>query len=184
MEFSELMKLRHSCRNYSDEQIEPEILDEIIEAGRIAPSAQNKQPWRYVIVNDKELIKKIAFHSIVGTVNYFIKDAPIIVLACADTKSALKFNGQEYYLVDVAISFSQMMLAGWNRGIGSCWLAAFDEVALKKLLNLPEHIRIVGLSPFGYPKDKNFYAKIVSFVAGSHSRKDKKEILIYINEEK
>ena len=179
MEFIDVMKSRYSCRNYSSQEIEPEVWEEILDAGRFAPSAQNRQPWRYIIINDKEIIKKIAFHSVVGTINFFIKDAPTIIVACGDTKASLRFNKQEYYLVDVAISFQQMMLAAWNHGIGTCWLAAFDEIQLKKLLGLPSHYRVVGLSPFGYPKDKSLYGKFVSFIAGSEKRKDKKEIFFY-----
>lgn len=179
MEFIDVINSRYSCRNYSDTEIKEELLQEILEAGRFAPSAQNKQPWRYIVINDKELIKKIAFHSIVGTVNFFIKDAPVVIIACGDTKSSLKFNNQDYYLVDVAISFQQMMLSAWNRGIGSCWLAAFDEKQLKNLLNIPNHIRIVGLSPFGYPKDKNIYTKMVGFFAKSDKRKQTEDIFYF-----
>jgi len=179
MEFSEVLKLRHSCRNYSDKEIEEDVFKDILEAGKSAPSAQNRQPWRYIIVNDKELIKKIAFHSIVGSINYFIKDAPVIIIACGDTDASLRFNGQEYYLVDVAISFQQMMLAAWNHGIGSCWIAAFDEKAMRKLLDIPIKYRIVGFSPFGYPKDKNIFSKIVSFVAQSGKRKKDKELFFF-----
>ena len=181
MEFSEVIKLRHSCRNYSDKEIQLEVLEDILNAGKYAPSAQNRQPWRYIIIRDKELIKKIAFHSIVGSMNFFIKDAPVIIVACGDTDASLRFNGQEYYLVDVAISFQQMMLAAWNHGVGSCWLAAFDEEQLRKLLDLPKKYRIVGFSPFGYPKDKSIYSKIVSFFASSDKRKDDNDIFIYKN---
>ena len=179
MDFDDVIKARHSCRNYLPDPLEEEVLQEILNAGLIAPSAQNRQPWRYIVVQDKALIKKIAFHSIVGTANFFIKDAPVVIIACGDIDSSLRFNGQEYYLVDVAISFQQMMLAGWNRGVGSCWLAAFDEKALKKLLDIPSHHRVVGLSPFGFPKEKNFYSKIVSIVAGSKKRKDIDEIISF-----
>jgi len=178
MEFSDVIKIRHSCRSFLNKQIEPEIMDEILDAGRIAPSAQNRQPWRYMVVQDSVLIKKIAFHSIIGTANFFIKNAPIVIIAYSDPKSSLRLNNQNYYLVDVAISFHQMMLAAWNRGVGSCWLAAFDEPTIKSLLEIPDNFRIVGLSPFGYPKDKNIYARLVSFVAGSSKRKEKKELII------
>ena len=180
MEMIDVLRQRHSCRNYLSQPIEAEILDEILEAGRSAPSAQNRQPWRYIVVSDRALIKKLAFHSIVGMTNFFIQDAPIVIIACGDTHSSLRFNQQDYYLVDVAISFGQMMLAAWSFGIGSCWLAAFDETALKKLLNLPTHYRVVGMSPFGYPKEKNLYTNIVSFVAGSRKRKEKDEIFQFI----
>ncbi|MCL1827630.1 MAG: nitroreductase family protein [Candidatus Cloacimonetes bacterium] len=179
MEFIEVIKGRYSCRNYLSDPIKEEVLGDIITAGLSAPSAQNRQPWRYIVVTDKELIKKIAFHSLVGTVNYFIKDAPVVIVACADIDKSLRFNGQEYYLVDVAISFQQMMLAGWNHGIGSCWLAAFDEKALKKMLELPSNIRVVGISPFGYPKGKNLYTRTVSFFAGIKADKDKTNKVTY-----
>jgi nitroreductase len=179
MEFLEVIKTRHSCRNYSCKEIDHNILQDILEAGRCAPSAQNKQPWRYLVINQSDLIKKIAFHSIIGSINFFIKDAPIVIVACADMKSSLKINQQDYYLVDVAISFQQMMLTAWNYGIGTCWLAAFDEGKLKELLDIPKNYRIVGLSPFGYPKEKNFYSKTVSLFAGSAKRKPINELFFY-----
>ena len=179
MEFSEVIKVRHSCRSYLSDEIPVEVLDDIIKAGLRAPSAQNRQPWRYIIVQDKAMIKKIAFHSIVGATNFFLKNAPVVIVACGDTESSLRFNGKDYYLVDVAVSFQQMMLTGWNHGIGSCWLAAFNEKALKKLLDIPDNLMVVGLSPFGYPKDKNFYSKMISFFAKSKNRKPKDEVVVY-----
>ena len=180
MEFKEVIKIRHSCRNYSNDGINNEILNEIINAGLSAPSAQNRQPWQYIVIKDRELKKKIAFHSIIGATNFFLLDAPVLIVACGNIDKSLSFNGHDYYLVDVAISFQQMMLMGWNYGIGSCWLAAFDEKLIKKLLDLPPSYRVVGLSPFGYPKDKNFYSKIVSFLAHSNKRKSLSEVVKFI----
>jgi nitroreductase len=181
MEILDVLQLRHSCRKYTDREIESEILDSIIEAGRIAPSAQNRQPWRYIVVKDREIIRQIAFHSFVGMTNFFIQDAPIVIIACGDTKSALRFNGQDYYLVDVATSFTQMMLTGWHYGIGSCWIGAFDEGNLKKLLDIPAHYRVVAMSPFGYPAEPGIHAKVVSFFARSSKRKDVTDIVKFIN---
>jgi len=178
MEFDDLIKVRHSCRNYSSEPLEEKTIEAILEAGRVAPSAQNKQCWRYIVVKDAETIRKLAFHSLVGTTNYFIKDAPVVIVACADTNAALRYNSQDYYLVDVGISFHQMMLAGWNLGVGSCWLAGFNEGVLKRMFGLGENIRIVGFSPFGYPKEKGLYAKLVGLVAHSSHRKGLEEIVI------
>jgi len=180
MECTEVIFNRYSCREYLDKMIDEDILSKILEAGRQAPSAQNKQPWRYLLIQDKDIIKKIAFHSVVGVVNFFIGKAPLVVIACADTRKALKFNQQDYYLVDVAISFHQMMLTAWDFGIGSCWLAAFNEKALKEMLEIPDYVRIVGMSPFGYPKDKKtFYSKAVSFFAQSKKRHDLSEICCF-----
>lgn len=180
MDFLDVINTRHSVRTFKPDQVSEEILLQILEAGRISPSAQNRQCWRFIVINDKELIKKIAYHSFVGTVNYFIKDAPVLIIACADTKKALRFNNQDYYLVDVAIAFQQMILTAWNFKVATCWMAAFNEAELKKILNLPEHIRIVALSPFGYATDKSsLYSKAVSFVSGSKKRLSLDKIVSY-----
>ena len=181
MDLSDLILSRHSVRDFSEEAITDEELDIILEAGRQAPSAQNKQCWRYIVLKDRENIKKFARHiGLVGTVNFFIADAPVVIIACADPKKSVKMNGQEYYLVDTAISFQQMMLAGWGMGIGSCWLAAFNEKQVRKYLGIPENIRVVGLSPFGYPRDKKgLYSKFLKTFAGSSKRMDKGQIIKY-----
>lgn len=145
---------------------------EILEAARLAPSFQNRQCWRFVVVQDPGKKRELALKSgFLGKVNFFIKDASAIIIACADTSKSGTVNGQDYYLVDVSIAFQQMMLAAWSHGIGSCWLAAFNENKVKKILNIPDKIRVVAMSPFGYPKDKQgLYAKAVKTFAGSKKR--------------
>jgi len=172
MNIIDLIKSRHSVRDFCDRPIPKEILDEILEAGRLAPSAQNRQPWRYIIFTDPLKINDLSRKTgLVGKSNFFIKNAPCVIIACADTKKNVRINGQDYYLVDTAISFQQMMLAAWQHGIGSCWLAAFSEKVLAKYLDLPKNYRIVALSPFGYPKEvKGIYSKALSLFAGSSKR--------------
>ncbi len=179
MEFHEIILSRHSVRDFADEPIEVEKLEIILEAGRLAPSAQNKQCWRYVVLQDKENIKRFARHiGLLGTVNFFIAQAPVVIVACADPRRSAKINGQDYYLVDTAISFQQMMLAAWSLGIGSCWLAAFNEGSVRKYLEIPDKIRVVGISPFGYPKEKkSLYGAAVKSFAGSSRRLDKSQII-------
>jgi len=181
MELSDLILSRHSVRDFSEEAITDEEFDTILEAGRQAPSAQNKQCWRYIVLKDRENIKRFSRHiGLVGTVNFFIAKAPVVIIACADPKKSVKMNGQDYYLVDTAISFQQMMLAAWGMGIGSCWLAAFNEKQVRKYLSIPDNIRIVGISPFGYPKDKKgLYSKVLKTFAGSNKRMDKEQIIKY-----
>ena len=89
----------------------------------------------------------------------------------ANPKDSCRLNGQDYYLVDIGISFQQMMLTAWNFSIGSCWLAAFNEEKVRKILNIPSKYRVVALSPFGYPKDKkSLYSGLVSAFAKSKKR--------------
>jgi nitroreductase len=179
--FEDVIFTRKSIRSFSEREIPEEVLQKMFKAAQVSPSAQNKQCWRFIVVKEREKRKELALNSgLIGTVNFFIKDAPVIIAACADPNRSAKMNGQEYYLVDTAIAFQQMMLTAWSEGIGSCWLAAFNEKKVKEILSIPEHIRVVALSPFGYPKEKeNFYAKTVSFVAKSSKRLELEKIISY-----
>ncbi|MCD4818577.1 MAG: nitroreductase family protein [Candidatus Cloacimonetes bacterium] len=181
MKFLEVIQTRKSIRSFADQEITDEILQKVLLAGRSAPSCQNKQCWRFIVVKTEEIKKKLSLHSgLIGTINYFIKDAPIIIIACANPKRSVKLNNQEYYLVDTAIAFQQMMLTAWNFGIGSCWLAAFNEHKVKSILSIPTEIRVVAMSPFGFPREKEkLYAKAVSKFSGSKKRLDLEKIVSY-----
>ncbi len=180
MDFFDLIKSRKSIRSFKSDPIPQDVINQILESGRLAPSTQNRQCWRYILITDQSLINHIAFHSALGSVNFFIKNAPLIIVACADPNKSLNINHQDYYLVDVAISFQQMILTAWSFGIGSCWLGAFNEDKLKKILKIPDHIRIVAMSPFGYPQEKSsVYDKTVSFLASSKKRIALEKIIHY-----
>ncbi|MBN2829051.1 MAG: nitroreductase family protein [Candidatus Cloacimonetes bacterium] len=172
MEFMNVINTRHSVRDFKPDPIPEDILTEILEAGRSAPSAQNRQEWRYLVIQDKSRIELLSRHSgLIGLSNLYIRKAPCVIIACADTSKGIKLNNQDYYLVDTAISFQQMMLTAWNYGIGSCWLGAYNEGSVKKFLNLPKQFRIVGISPFGYPAESiTIYTKVLKKFAGSEKR--------------
>ncbi len=177
----DIISSRHSVRDFDPKPLADGALDAILEAGRLAPSAQNRQPWRYIVFTDPAKIRELAKNTgLVGLSNFFIKDAPCLIIACADTKKNVRINNQDYYLVDTAISFQQMILCAWEMGIGTCWLAAFSEKVLVKYLDLPKSWRIVAISPFGYPKDqKGLYSKAVSAFAGSTKRQVIEDMVIY-----
>ncbi len=185
MDFMELMASRHSVRDFLPDPIPDEVLNEILEAGRLAPSSQNRQPWRYVVLKDPAQIKKMSLNSgLLGLSNLFIRKAPCLIAACADSSKGLRVNAQDYYLVDVAISVQQMVLAAWNRGVGSCWMAAYNEKAVKKYLDLPKSWRVVALLPFGYPAEKKtVYSKALSFFPGSKNRLPLEKIVRYFGED-
>jgi len=169
MDINQLISSRYSVRDFRPEPIPDEILQEILEAGRLAPSAQNRQPWRYIVFNDPQDIRILTQKTgLIGLSNFFIKDAPVVIVACADLKKNVRINDKDYYLVDTAISFQQMMLTAWHHGIGSCWMAAFSETLLAKHLQLPDSWKIVAISPFGYPKEnKTIYSKFLSAMSKS-----------------
>jgi nitroreductase len=156
----------------------------MLEAARLAPSAQNRQPWRYLVFRDRDKIAKLARNcGLIGLSNYFISKAPCLVIACADANRNLRVNGQDYYLVDTAISLQQMVLAAWSHGVGSCWLAAFSEKTLAKHLKLPRSWRVVALVPFGYPAEKGLYSKLLSGFAGSKDRLPLEQIVTFADKE-
>ena len=181
MEFTDVILSRKSVRSFSKKEIPDNILNEMLEAARLSPSSQNRQCWRFIIVQNKKTREKLALKSgFIGKFNFFIKDAPVIIVACADPSKSVRLNKQNYYLVDTTIAFQQMMLAAWNNGIGNCWLAAFNEQKVKEILDIPSKIRVVAMSPFGYPKEKiSFYDKALKTFAGSKKRLDLNKIISY-----
>ena len=182
MDFKETVFSRKSIRSFLDKPIPQDVLADMLEAARLSPSTQNRQPWRFIIIQNQDRIKQMSVNcGLIGLANFFVRSAPCIIIACADTDKDIKINGQEYYLVDTAIAFQQMMLMAWNHGIGSCWLGAFSEKKLRNWLDLPKSWRIVALSPFGYPAEKqSIYAKVVKSVAGSKNRLPVEQIVRYI----
>ncbi|MBN2461721.1 MAG: nitroreductase family protein [Candidatus Cloacimonetes bacterium] len=181
MELLDIIMSRSSVRDFREQEIPETVLEAMMEAARAAPSFQNRQCWRYIFVFESEKIKNLAYKGgLLGIVNSFISKAPLVVVACADPTHSGRVNGQEYYLVDVAISFQQMMLAAWAKGVGSCWLAAFNEKSVKEVLNIPDKFRIVAMSPFGYPaSEKSIYSKAVTTFAGSRKRLPREKLFCY-----
>ncbi len=177
MEFTDVIKSRKSVRTYSDKQIEDEKIDYVLDCARLAPSYANRQCWRFIVVKDKDQIEKISKASIV---NRWLKKAPMIIIACADPTSSGTENDMDYFLVDVAISLQHLVLAATNVGLGTCWIAAYDEKKIKIALEIPNRIRVVAITPVGYPADKkSFSEKMIKTIAGSKKRKSLDEIIHY-----
>jgi len=173
MQFMDVVTARKSVRSYSNQEVEEEKLNKILEAARLAPSWANKQCCNYIVVKDKAKIEKMA-----GVLKSWLKPVPIIVAACADPKDSGSRNGMDYFLVDVGISMQQLVLAATDLGLGTCWIGAFDEAKTKKMLDVPENVKIVALTPIGYPADKEgFGSKLVKTLVGSEKRKPLKEMV-------
>lgn len=144
---------RRSVRNFLDKDIDDEKIDIIMEAARWAPSWQNKQCWSYIVIKDKQLIKEVARCS--NIINIWMAKAPCIIVACADPYLSGKRDDLPYFLVDVAIATEHLVLAAEALGFGTCWVGAFDEDKIKKLLEIPDKIRVVALIPLGYLAPEN-----------------------------
>ena len=150
--FLDLVKKRKSIRSFKNTEIENEKLDYILEAFRQAPSAKNLQPWKLIVVNDKTIIENL----VPACRNQkFISEAPIVVIASIKEEEAYATMGGYFnsYPVDIGISFEHMILAAAEQGLGTCWIGAFDEKAVKEVAGIPDKVRVVALTPLGYPNE-------------------------------
>ena len=151
MEVFAAIRKRRSIRLYERKPVNEEKLNRVLEAGRLAPSADNRQPWRFIVVTDEKIKEKLraAYDE-----EWFVS-APVIIVGCAVPKEAwVRMDGQEYWMVDVAIAMQNMILTATELGLGTCWIADFDEEAARKALKLPLGVRVVAMTPLGYPAEQ------------------------------
>jgi len=156
MNVIDAIRTRKSVRAYVDQAVEEEKLNIVLEAGRLAPSASNRQEWRFVIVRELDTRKKLA--EAAGS-QAFVGEAPVVIVACADTDGHIMKCGQLCCPIDVAIALDHMTLAAVELGLGTCWIGMFEEKKVKKILDIPEKIRVVGLMPLGYPANPSAVEK-------------------------
>ncbi len=150
MTVMEAIKLRKSVRSWEDRPVEDEKISAVIEAARLAPSASNRQEWRFVVVREEATRKKLVPAARGQT---FVGEAPVVIACCAEGDEHVMACGQLCYPIDVAIAIDHMTLAAVELGLGTCWIGAFDEGKVKEVLGIPEEIRVVELLPLGYPAD-------------------------------
>lgn len=149
MDVMAAIQSRRSIRSYKDKEIEEDKLERILEAGRLAPSANNRQEWKFVVVRAKDTRQKL----IVAARNQrFVGEAPCVIVACATETEHVMSCGQLAYPIDLAIAVDHMTLKAVEEELGTCWIGAFNEGEVKKLLAIPKKIRVVALLPIGYPE--------------------------------
>ncbi len=147
MELMDVIRDRRSVRKYKSTPVSRDDIDYVLEAARLAPSWGNRQCWRYIIVTDEELRKKI-------TIRDWAAEAPVVIVGCADPTKAGDKAGKPYYMLDMGISMEHLILAAHERGLGTCWLGGqFDEEVVREALGVPESHRVVALTPLGYPDE-------------------------------
>ncbi len=146
----DVIKKRRSVRRFNGATIPEEAMEQILEAGRWAPSGANAQPWRFIIVTEKEKLKSMAeccYYKVFKSRH--IGEAGAAIAICADPEA-----GSQTYILDTAIAGTNMTLTATSLGIGSCWIGAFEEQTLKKMLGVPEQLKIVAIIAFGYEVGK------------------------------
>lgn len=147
MDVFEAITSRRSIREYKNTQVEKEKLDKILEAARIAPSASNRQKWKFIVVKNQKTRKKL----VKAAYNQnFVGEAPVTIVACSTEPERIMPCGQHAYPVDLSIAVSFMILEATELGLGTCWLGAFNEGEVKKILDVPEEVRVPAMFTLGY----------------------------------
>lgn len=149
MEFNKLVKERASIRRYSSKKIRTEEIVKLIETSNLAPSPGNLQILRYVIIENPETIEKIS----VCCQQRFISQAPVIVVVCShseNTETAYDKRAKKYIKQHAGAAIENFLLKATNMGLVSCWVGAFSEHSLRRLLRIPDTIEIEAVLPVGY----------------------------------
>jgi nitroreductase len=145
MDVSNAIRERKSVRTYRDESVPDEKPEKILEAGRLAPSAGNAQPWHFVVVTDKgkrEILSK-------GRYAKFLKQSPVVIVALGDKEAS-----PNWYAIDVSLAVENMILTAQAEGLGTCCVGSFDEAEVKVTVKAPDNYEVVMMLAVGYPKGK------------------------------
>ncbi len=146
----DIIKKRRSVRKFDSSKINDRYMEQILDAGRWAPSGANAQPWRFIVVTEKDSLKSIAeccYYKVFKSRH--VGEAGAVVVICADPDA-----GSQTYNLDAAIAGTNMTLMATSLGIGSCWIGAFEDQNLKTMLNIPDKLKIIALIAFGYEVGK------------------------------
>ena len=147
--FQELAETRRSVRAYKPDAVPEELVQQVLEAGRLAPSACNKQPWRFIVVRSETTRRALG----AAYAREWFWKAPVVIAVCILPKEAWvrSFDGKNYAMVDGALAMDHMQLAAAELGLGTCWIGAFDPAAAREILGLPDGVELVGMTPLGFP---------------------------------
>jgi len=151
MEFLDLITKRYSVRAYKPDPVPDEILNKVLEAARLAPTAANLQPFQLIVIHTRgrEAELRRIYHR-----EWFTR-APLLICACGiPAQGWVRSDGKNYTDVDVAIVMDHLILAATEAGLGTCWVAAFNPDAARQVLGLPDGVEPIAFTPLGYPADR------------------------------
>jgi len=148
MDFMDVIRKRRSMRRYKPDPVPDEVLNQVLEAARLAPSGGNRQPWHFIVVKDSKTKGKLGIAE-------FASAAPIVIVGCVDPEDPI---ASRTYIMDFSIAFEHIVLAAANFGLGTCWQLGWSakpgaEETMKGVLEVPKHMKIVAVTPLGYPAD-------------------------------
>jgi len=146
LEVFEVIQKRRAVRSYEPTPVPSEKLKKVLEAARLAPSAGNVQPWRFIVVLDSQKRRKIAKGCSYG---HFLDESPVVVVGCGDQKASPRWHA-----IDTCIAMENLVLAATGEGLGTCWIGAFNEKTIREMLKIPGHLKVVALLALGYSREK------------------------------
>ena len=147
--FQDLAERRRSVRAYKPDDVPDDLLQQVLDAGRLAPSACNKQPWRFIVVRSETVRRALG----AAYAREWFWKAPLVIAVCILPKEAWtrSHDGKNYAMADGALAMDHLQLAAAELGLGTCWIGAFDPAAAREILGLPDGVEIVGMTPLGFP---------------------------------
>ena len=152
MDLSQVIRERRSIRKYKDTPVEWDKIEQVLDAARLAPSWKNLQCWRFLVLADPaKRASLLAAFPEDNPGKKAIATAPSVIVVCADPRESGVENGIDYFIADAAIAFEHLCLTAHDLGLGTCWMGMFEEGVIKAALGIPEGIRVVGITPIGYP---------------------------------
>lgn len=142
MDTLECIRKRRDIRSYLKKDVPDGVIKKIVEAARLAPSAMNLQPWHFIVIKDRETIKALGA---LCTSGRFVVNASVAVVVVTDPSN-------KWHEIDGARAVQNIALAGWNEGVGCCWIGAINRDRVKELLHIPQSLHVLTILPFGYPE--------------------------------
>ena len=190
MKFGELVNKRYSCRKYKDKPVEREKIDRCLQSARLAPSACNAQPWKFVVLDEKEKREEVADAAASGAYSFskFIKKAPVLILVLADKGSFMSKAGSfvrntRFYLMDIGIACEHIVLQATEENLGTCYVGWINAKKVREILNIPKKMEIPLIIAMGYPEKSYKGEDPIRRRAKSEKRKPLDDI-VYYNEYK
>jgi len=175
METLETIGKRASLKSrLSAREVEQEKITKILDAARFAPSARNRQPWRFIVVRGKENVETVVTKAFFEF-NQVVKEAPVLIIACANPSDDDIHEGREYYLFDVGLAVENMLLAATDLGLVTHPMTAVNEDELRRVLHIPDEVRFVVATPLAYPIGGS-YDEAARERLGQRTRKSLEEV--------
>lgn len=150
MSILNIIRERRSIRKYRPDPIPQDVLGRVMEAARLAPSGKNLQPWKFIMVTEAGIKDQLAEAS---RRQLFIAQAPLIIVACGYPEQSYQYQGNymQSWSIDVTCALDHLMLQAQEEGLGTCWIGAFEEKDVKRILDIPEDVKVLALTPLGFP---------------------------------